>query len=89
MTIAHEDEQRNIQYLSLNGHRTHFSNIKRGFHILRRNTISYVKVFGNCCWELYPHRKFRGEKQIASPGGDIMYPDFQPISIKKLDCVEQ
>ena len=88
LTIAHEDDRRNIHYLSLVGHRTQYPNIKRGFRILRRNIISHLEVFGNCCWELYPDRKFRGKKQIISPGGDIIYPDFPPTSIKKVHCVK-
>jgi hypothetical protein len=86
LNIAHEDDLRNINYLSLEGHRTKYPNIKRGFPIIRRNTISHVEIYGNCCWEFYPDRKFRGEKQTIFPGSNLIYPDFQPNSIMKLEC---
>ena len=87
LTIAHEDDFRNVNYLNLEGHRTDYPNLKRGFPIVRRNAISHIEIIGNCCWELYEGRKYRGQKQILSPGGNLIYPDFQPVSIKKMECV--
>ena len=86
LKIAHEDELRNVGYIRLEGNRSSYPNIKRGYPIIRRNTISNVEIFGNCCWELYLDRKFKGEKQHISPGGSEIYPDFQPLSIKRLEC---
>ena len=89
LTIAHEDESQNVGYLNLEGRRTHYPNIRRGFPIIRSRTISHVELSGNCCWELYSHHKFRGHKQTVFPGEDLTYPDFQPISLRKLECHEQ
>ena len=86
LNIAHEDEFRNINYISLDGRRTKYPNIKRGFPIIRRNTVSHVEIYGNCCWEFYPDRRFRGGKQTIFPGSSIIYPEFQPNSIMKLEC---
>merc|ERR1712141_809618 len=86
LNIAHEDEYRNIDYLILKGSRTHYPNFKRGFPIMRRNAISHVEIYGNCCWEFYPQRKFKGDKQTIFPGSNTIYPDFQPNSIMRLEC---
>ena len=86
LTIAHEDVLRNVKYISLKGHRKIYPNVRKGHPALRRNIISHVEVIGNCCWELYPKRKFRGKKQSIFPTGDLTFPDFQPVSIRKGEC---
>ena len=87
LNIAHENDLEQVGYLSLEGYRSHYPNIQRGFPLIRRTTISYVEIIGNCCWELYIDKKFKGEKQVITPGGNIIYPDFQPLSIKRLECL--
>ena len=86
LNIAHEDELRNLNYLTLEGFRTSYPNLRRGFPVIRRNVISHLEVLGSCCWELYPERMFKGEKQFVFPGGSKIFPDFQPVSIKKMEC---
>ena len=86
MTIAHEDESQNVNYISLEGHRKRYPDIRRGFPIIRTRTISHIELSGNCCWELYSHHRIRGHKQTLFPGEDLVYPDFQPISLKRLEC---
>ena len=86
LTIAHEDVLRNVKYISLKGHRKTYPNVRKGHPALRRNIISHVEVIGNCCWELYPKRKFRGKKQSIFPTGSLTFPDFQPVSIRKGEC---
>ena len=86
LNIAHEDELRNLNYITLDGFRTGYPNLRRGFPVIRRNVISHLEVFGSCCWELYPERMFKGEKQFVFPGGSRIFPDFQPVSIKKKKC---
>ena len=86
LKIAHEDELRNVGYIQLEGNRNSYPNIRRGYPVIRRDTISNVEIFGNCCWELYVDSKFKGEKQHVSPGGSTIYLDFQPLSIKRLEC---
>ena len=88
MTIAHVDERQNINYIYLNGQKTHYPNIRRGFEILRRRDISHVELSGDCCWELYSEHHFGGHKQTILPEEDgRIYLDFQPVSLKKLECV--
>ena len=86
LTIAHEDEDRTVKYINLHGVRTHYPNLRRGFPIIRRHIISHVEVVGNCCWELYPDRMFKGSRQSISPGGGWIHPNFQLVSIKKMEC---
>ena len=84
--IAHEDDLNNINFLGIEGPRRAYPNIGRGFPAIRTHTITYIEVQGNCCWEIYPSPMFRGEKQVIFPGGDATYPDFQPVSVKKVEC---
>ena len=86
LTIGHEDEDRTVKYINLHGVRTHYPNLRRGFPIIRRHIISHVEVVGNCCWELYPERMFRGSRQSIFPGGGWIHPNFQVVSIKKMEC---
>ena len=86
LTIGHEDEDRAVKYINLHGVRTHYPNLRRGFPIIRRHIISSVEVVGNCCWELYPDRMFKGSRQSIFPGGGWIHPNFQVVSIKKMEC---
>ena len=84
--IAHEDADANINHITLEGTRALYPNIRRGFPSIRSNVISQIDIFGECCWEIYPRRKFAGEKHVIYPTGDVIYTEFQPVSIKKVDC---
>ena len=86
LTIGREDEDRTVKYINLHGVRTHYPNLRRGFPIIRRHIISHVEVVGNCCWELYPDRMFKGSRQSISPGGGWIHPNFQLVSIRKMEC---
>ena len=86
LTIAHRDDEWNVQILRLRGYRDAYRNIKRGFPIMKTNIVFYIEVLGNCCWEIYAKRKFRGDKQTIFPGESQVLPDFQPVSIKRLEC---
>ena len=76
----------NVRELSLGGYRKAYPNIKRGFRFLRRNIVTEYEVTGDCCWELYEKKKFGGQKQVVFPGANQNYPDFKPVSLKKLGC---
>ena len=86
LTMTHMDEYMKIQDLTLEGSRESYPNLRRRFPFMRQNTVILLEVIGNCCWELNEKRNFRGEKQLIYPGGNLIYPDFQPVSIKKLVC---
>ena len=86
LLIAHEDMIGNIHYITLEGPRSQYPNIRRGYPAIRTNVVSHFDIFGDCCWEIYPNRRFRGDKHVIYPSGDVLYTDFQPISIKKVDC---
>ena len=87
LTISHEDSFSNIGHIALDGsYRGNYPNLKRGFPVLRRNAISHIEIFGNCCWKIYIDRKFKGENITIFPGRNAIYPEFQPVSIKKLEC---
>ena len=84
LTIAYEDSDGNIDTLQLVSHGS--KDLKRRHPVMKKNTISYVEVSGDCCWGLYPSILFRGEGQIAFPGEGILYADFQPFSIRRMEC---
>ena len=86
LLIGHEDDVGNIHYLSVEGYRTSYPNLMRGYPVLRRNTISTIEIVGNCCWKIYPDRNLRGEEHVIFPGENILYTDFQPLSVRKLEC---
>ena len=85
----HRDDQMNMGKLNLRGYRDNYGNIKRGFPVMKRNTVNHVEVLGNCCWELYERRQFRGNKEIISPGGNTVFPSFQPVSLKRIECTDK
>ena len=90
LTIAHVDENQNIKYINLEGRKTRYPNIRRGFEILRDTEILHVQLSGDCCWELYSRRHFTGHKRKILPGEEGMITlDFQPISLKRMECYEQ
>ena len=63
-----------------------YPNLRRGFKIFKQNVIIHLESEGNCCWELYNRKRFRGtDKQDITPGISF-YPDFQPRSIRKRNC---
>ena len=90
LNITHVDENQNINYINLEGRKTRYPNIRRGYEILRETEILHVQLSGDCCWELYSRHHFTGHKRTILPGeeGRITL-DFQPISLKRMECYEQ
>ena len=86
LLIAYEDMIGNINYVTLEGPRSQYPNIRKGYPVIRANIVSHFDIFGDCCWEIFPTRRFRGDKHVIYPSGDVLYTDFQPISIRKVDC---
>ena len=90
LTIAHVDENQNIDYINLEGHKSRYPNIRRGYQILRETEILHVQLSGDCCWELYSRHHFTGHKRKILPGEEGMITlDFQPISLKRMEYYEQ
>ena len=44
LIIGHEDDVGNIHYLSVEGYRSSYPNLMRGYPVLRRNTISTFEI---------------------------------------------
>ena len=86
LVLGYEDDQFNLNFLSLRGSRNAYRSLKRGFPHNRRHTISTIEVHGNCCWEIYSKRGFEGEHQVVYPEEGLIYTDFQPGSIRKVEC---
>ena len=61
-----------------------YQNLKRGFPVLKRNIIIQIITIGNCCWEIYEKRKFKGKKQYLHHGEH--FPDIQPRSVRRVEC---
>ena len=88
LIIGHEDELGFVMSLTLEGSRSYYKNLKRRFPVLRKNTVSHIETTGNCCWTLYGRRKLEGDRQLISPGPHQIFPDVQPLSIKKSECLD-
>ena len=87
LKVTHEDDDRNISHISLDSKdRKKYENLRIGFPVLQRNSVSILTIKGDCCWEVYAKSKFHGEKKIVSPGDNKYDPDFQPISIYVNEC---
>ena len=86
LVIGHEDDYGNINFLRLEGIRNGYQNIKRGYPHIRQNTISTLEVYGDCCWKIYSERRFEGDYRILYPGEEVISTDFQPGSIRKIEC---
>ena len=87
ISIAYEDYEGNFETITLEGSRRKFPNIRNGFSVIKGSIISHIEIFGNCCWQIYSKRKFKGETRIIYPTEDFYYVDFQPVSIKrKIEC---
>ena len=88
LIIGHEDEDWNINYLRIEGYPYRYRNIRRRFPVIRVNVVSTIEIIGNCCWELYSGLNFKGERQTIFPTGEEIFVDFQPFSIKRLECLQ-
>ena len=86
LTIGHVHDRGKLESVTLQNKRSRYPNIQRGFPIMRRRESFYMETTGNCCWEFYMKRNFKGESQILFPGEDTFFPDFKPASIKKSEC---
>ena len=91
LVVAYKNGQKQFNVITLNGRHNitpyRYPNIRRGFPAIRNRDIYYLKAFGDCCWELYSEKRFNGELQILYPSDDAHYPDFQPTSIMKSECL--
>ena len=47
--------------------------------------LGYVRINGNCCWDVYPRRFFRGQKSTLVPGDELEL-NFEAKSIKVKNC---
>ena len=88
LKIVHEDTEGQWDNFDLDGYKSYYPNIKRGFQYLRTNHIVQLEVFGDCCWNIYSKPRKNGERQILLPEGNVVYPDFQPVSVHRLECEE-
>ena len=88
LIVGHEDEDWNVNYLSIESHPPRYRNIRRRFPVIRVNVVSTIEIIGNCCWELYSGLNFKGERQTIFPTGEEIFVDFQPFSIKRLECLQ-
>ena len=89
LTIEHEDDEYNVGSIDLDGPRPKYPNLRLGFPILRRTTVSKLTLIGNCCWEIYERSQLKGEKEIihkeVTQEGTFI-PNFQPVSIRRTVC---
>ena len=58
-----------------------YKNIKR---VIKRNIVIQMETLGNCCWEIYAKRTFKGRKQHIYLGES--FPEIKPVLAKKLLC---
>ena len=63
-----------------------YLNIRKKFPVLKENVIHGLNADGDCCWELFARRKFRGKKVQKIWPGELYLPEFQVISAKRKIC---
>ena len=88
LRIVHssEDDIGEFQNIDLGtDSKTNWPNLKRRYIVLRKNTVISMEVWGNCCWEIHAMKGHNGEKKELYRG-DPFNPEFQPISIRKVNC---
>ena len=85
---APENNLDDPQTIRLGGHRTEYSNMKRGFPELRNNVILNVEAFGCECWEIFERPQFAGAKEIVFPG-EPHHLSMEMGSILKVKCDEE
>ena len=57
----------------------------RELSVLSERVVIKIDVRGDCCWKLFENPSFDGQLQTVEPGYK-QPPDFQPKSIKKIEC---
>ena len=63
-----------------------YINIRKKFPVLKENVIHGLQADGDCCWELFARKKYRGKKVQTIWPGELYLPEFQVISAKRKIC---
>ena len=88
ISIAYEDYEGEMAIITLESKRSKYPNLRKGFPEIKDKFVSYIEILGDCCWKIYSTRKFKGEMKIVYPTEDILYFDYQPVSvIRSNECV--
>ena len=88
LSIAYEDYEGEMVTITLESKKSKYPNLRKGFPDIKDKFVSYIEVLGDCCWKIYSNRRFKGETKIVYPTEDILYIDFQPVSvIRSNECV--
>ena len=84
MTLIHtkSSKSEDVKTVRLSG--KEYPNLPRGILRNQRKLIHAQNV-GDCCWEFYSKKRFRGEVQKVNLGFDSL-PQFPPKSLKKIEC---
>ena len=88
ISIAYEDYEGEMATIILESKRSKYKNLRKGFPEIKDKFVTYIEILGDCCWKIYSKRKFKGEMKVVYPTEDILYIDFQPVSVRRTtECV--
>ena len=63
-----------------------YPDVQRG--LLKNQIILRIESVGNCCWNVFEKRIFRGRKVKIEKGFNDSFNNFPPGSFEKVDCEE-
>ena len=88
ISIVYEDDVGEMATITLESKKSKYPNLRKGFPEIKNKFVSYIEILGDCCWKIYSKRKFKGETKVVYPTEDILYIDFQPVSVRRTtECV--
>ena len=54
---------------------------------IKNKTVKEIEVQGDCCWDLYPRRRYNGVRRSLHLGSGHHRATIQPKSLKKGMCM--
>ena len=62
-----------------------YANLRKG--LLRNRNLIYMESNGNCCWQVFDRKRFRGRRENIPLGFEGL-PEREPKSIRRVECDE-
>ena len=79
----HNSDLSDMKRIRLSGFK--YSNLRKG--LLRNRNLIYMESNGNCCWQVFNRKRFRGRRENIPLGFEGL-PEHEPKSIKRVECNE-
>ena len=85
LTLIHlqKSDLSDMKRIRLTGLR--YANLRKG--LLRNRNLIYMESNGNCCWQVFDRKRFRGRRENIPLGFEGL-PEHEPKSIRRVECDE-